>query len=462
MQNIYEGYEEGINFIDMLWFCVSRWKSIVAIGLIGLILGCGFSILKSPENTINIEDQGNENGDAAYELELTEQLVTLTEQRLLEIQNYVENSKLMKINPYDLYQGTISYRINALQGELDAINDTLYSFVKNGKLAEQLENETGLYESKDLSQMMSFVQNGADVVAITDMNTPGQISVTITLLGKTQGETEILLAQTQKAIDLYLNELKGEYNVNNFSVLEMTVVNTQSTVLAEYQDKIRTKIYNEQQSLRGYMSVLKEVDDIDIFAQTEYQGINKKEMVLYGGIGFVVGCFIAIAVWILLFCMGQKLCSISNLEVKFNVKQFGTIQELKKLNIIDRWIAKKRGKIYGALSVEEQRNLVFFNVMNEIKKKDTIKKICLISSLNDCMEEASLLKENLESEGFVVEKYSNIIGNTMALKKVMMCDAAIVLENKDVSKTILVQEEINLLKEHVDNVLGLILVNGKK
>lgn len=458
MNNSQNKYEEEVSIFSLLWYCVSRWKSIVAVALIGLILGCGVAVVKAPA-------AGTQNADISEpssKYQITEDLKLFCEDRMDSLQKYVEETRLLEFDAYDLYRGAVSYKIDAPQVDLEAVYGALYSYIYNGALYAELEEETGLYNVNDLSKLVGCSVHGLENITVLSETTLGQMTFTVTILGQTPEEATQLLGQIEESVNAYLNKIQNVYAIANYSAYETSVSKGMSTDLVDYQDKIRTKYTSEKEILNNYTAVLEEMAGEDSGEQVAVEGFSKETMLKYGGLGFIVGAVLAIIVWAVIYLFGTRLYAVTSLEDRLNIKILGSICDTQRLNMIDRWIAQKRGGVYSALSIEEQRNIILLNVKNELKKHDTVKKVFLVSSQGSAVPEADLLKAGLEAAGYKVHGCENVIGRADIMEQMLPNDAVVVLENKETSKVSLVEAEISTLKDYVENVLGMIVIGNRK
>ena len=458
MQKKYDKYEDEISIFSLIWYWASRWKSIVAVALIGSILGCGFAVVKAPGTT----PIGADKSEVSLELQITEDLKQFSENRMVDFQEYVDSTGILAIDAYHLYRGALTYKIEAPQESIGAIYGALYAYIYNGEMYSDLADRTGLYSSLDFAKVAGCSIFGVDAAAEATPGTVGEMTLAFTILGKTQEEAEVLLTELEHSLEAYVEQLKGSYTIVSGETVRKFISEGMSTTLADEQDKIRTKFTAEKETRNNYNSVLSSLQSQVSTGQTVETTLSKTTIMKYGAVGLVVGFVFAIFVWGLVYLFGDKLCVVESPNQKLGVKSLGTIYDTKKLNIIDRLIAQKRGGVYASLPVEEQRNVVLLNVKNELSKLDKCNKVFLVSSFGEQMPEAMLLKDGLEKAGYQVSGSSKVVGSADLLEQMSKNDAVILFEKKESSKVSLVEAEIALLNDYVDNVLGMVIVGGRK
>lgn len=455
----YDKYEEEINIFTLLWFVLSKWKSILIVAIIGLVLGAGYAAMSAPEavETPAVEGTSEQEKEPTANV-IAEQAYETTLEKVESLENYLAEAAIMEMNPYELYKGTVTYVIDDTYKDLAGINTAIYSFVWDGALMADLE-KVGPYGVKELECLVGLLQ-GTSSQTVLNENAIGQVTTRITICAQDEKEAQELLTQIDSSMTIYLNTLLNEQDIAGYEMLSMDIKETTSTAVADYQANMRSKYDSEKANLATYKTNMDTVGATGV-TTTANSGISKTTLIKYGGAGFVVGVALAIIIWIVIYCLGGKLYTVINVEDKYGVKCIGSIHNFEKLNLIDRWIACKRGGVYSSLPLEEQRKLVFLNLRNELSKTENIKTVFLASSLGEILEEAAILRSMLQDAGYAVEGCENVIGKVDAIERASKCDATVIFESKKTSKTALVEAEISVLNEHVNHVLGMIVVENK-
>lgn len=454
MNSSYDKYEEEVSIVKLFWYCVKHWKSIIAIGIIGLILGCGYAFISvsgAETDEITIED-------VSLEQSVSKELYQFSEERFNNVQEYIEDSRLLELDAYHLFKGSTTLNITAPLQNLEAIEGYVTSYALNGALFNELEEETGLYNTKDLLYLVECTCYGADAIT-TGENQQGQMSAVVSVLAKTEKEAGILLEQMNVSLISGIENVKDSYSIISVKAVNMSVVGATSTWLAEKQDLIRSKVSTERDALESSKSMLEDTEKV---VPSDENDISKKSLIKYGGVGFVGGVVIGFVLWILVFFCSGKLFAVFDVENRFMIKFLGSIHNLEKRNVIDRWISQKGKGVYSSLSLEEQRKIALLNIKNELKKINNVQKVFLVSSQGAKISEAEMLKEELKIAGYQVQGCDNVIGRSDVLAQMKPNDAVIVMENEEKSKVDLVEAEISALKEYVNNVLGIVIVGNNK
>ena len=124
MNERYENYnadEVEIDLIDFLFYLMRRWKSLVAMVLLGAVLGGAFYMVKSSKTTEEmIEEEYQPEVSTEENMKLAAQYRRLYEQQM----DYNQHSIVMQMNPNQVYEGTLTYYLAA--GEQTELLSQLY------------------------------------------------------------------------------------------------------------------------------------------------------------------------------------------------------------------------------------------------------------------------------------------------------------------------------------------------
>lgn len=134
-------YDTEINLIDLFYYLLSQWKLLVIALVVGALLGTGIFVYKNNENAILSESLQQVSSEAILnnidnsliaDMEIAAQYRDLYNKQLA----YNNNSILMQLDPYNVYQGKIQYYINA--GTNTAIVSELYKNILDHELANAI------------------------------------------------------------------------------------------------------------------------------------------------------------------------------------------------------------------------------------------------------------------------------------------------------------------------------------
>lgn len=434
-------YEVEISLTDMLLHCLNHWKSILVVILVGIMLSCMHKFL-----VINKTEKLNPN--ISEEIALGEQNIDMYSDRVAYLEKYLKESGIMQMDPYRLYQGTVSYIITLPQYEWESVSNLLYTFVRYGEMFKRLEDVITQYSSVELSHLVMIPKPLADkVISSVDVFSPAACSISLSVYGATEKEAGQLMTSVSEQLVNYIGNLKIYYAIDSVFEMDMVISQAQSLELAEYQEYIRTALKNEQSNLKNSVADLEELRSEQVSAMSYIKGA------IIGG--FTSGVLIFV-LWCLIYIFGSKLYSVSDPEKKYNIRLLGNIYG-KQAEGIAGWIARKRWGSYAAFPLQYQEDVVLTNIRHILKKDKDIKHILITSSLDEDISDAAVfLKKALETDGYTVDTCINITAQCEILKNASFYDGVLVLENMEKSRIVLINEELKILREYIGNVIGLI------
>lgn len=443
----YDKYEEEINIFTLLWFVISKWKSILIIAVIGLVLGAGYQVKSMPINESSMQETANE---ANANLIAAEQTYEASKARVAALESYVADAAVMNINPYELYKGTLNYTIDAASGDLAAINASIYGFVWDGELMNALE-EVGPYTVSELEALLGFAQSASSEM-ILDENAFGQATARISIMAASEDEVIALLQQMDSSVREYLDEMRS---VVDYTTVSTTIKKTTSTGLADYQSNIRSKYDAEKTNLNTYKANL---DTLLAEGSTVNETNAFDSLLKYAAVGFLGGLIISIIIWVCIYYLCDKPYTVSKPEEKFGVKVLGHICDMTGKLRIDGWIMKKlMGEKY-VLPVSDQMKLAAINVLNELSKCEHSNNIYICSSLPLAENKIQFMEAVLEEKGYQVQMCAPISKQVDFWSYLTHEDAVLLIEDKKVSQNTSILKEIKNLEVYTEKILGMIFV----
>lgn len=452
----YDKYEEEINIFTLFWFVLSKWRSILIVAIIGLVLGAGYAVVSSggdegPGATTEVMEETSE---YAVDKQVLDTVIVRKES----LAEYVANAAIMDINPYEAYKSSLAYVITGDETALLAVDVGIESLVYDGSLFRDLE-AIGPYGIQELTHLVDLKQKKYDSIII-DETAKGQTAATISMLTRSEEEAQILLDQIEKSVNAYLDTLVNENVITNYQKISKDMIICESEELAQHQHNARSNYFSAKDGLDGQIQYMEKYEMSDI--GEDVKDTNNMQSVLKKGVvGIVVGVVVMILAWSLVYFVSDKLFVVTDCERRFKTKSLGSVVKYRKHNALDLWIRHKIDGLYSRLSVEEQRKIVILNIKKEIEKNPEINVIHLISTQGEKMLEAQEMKAELEKIGCFVNPCRNIIGCVEEVERLTTTEGVVIVEDKFVSSSKLVGMETAILNRYTENVLGMVIVGNK-
>ena len=182
--------EREIDLLDMIADILSHWRGLLVALIIGAVLMGGFSYVKSYRNIqstptveeepeldeLAVEEQLTQLEDSLSDSEKAAVLTTVDDEReYLYKDKYFQESVYMQLDPLDIVQTELVYRIQAEDEGLAQHLGTLYKNIVGGVgLYDWVEQQTGIdaaYAAELISVSTNpeiFVRNGSNISTGSD------------------------------------------------------------------------------------------------------------------------------------------------------------------------------------------------------------------------------------------------------------------------------------------------------
>lgn len=281
MNEHYENYdmdEMEIDLIDFLFYLLRRWKSLVAMILLGAILGSAFYVVKTTKSANDVVEDYQPDADTEANMKLAAQYRKLYDQQM----NYNEHSIVMQMDPNQVYEGTLTYYL-ATGEQTERLAQLFTDIVNDPAVLEELKEVAGLdcedqyvkelvssttsqKEMGENSDLTAKVVNNLQVTGSMDSmsNTVNYLSGGLSEIRRPDEKMVTVLqnavaSAAQKYVDTY-GEYEFEQHQNVVAV----------TVEEKYLEKQKTSV------CIGWMAILQNADTLE-------GAFNDTEMVYYQG-----------------------------------------------------------------------------------------------------------------------------------------------------------------------------------
>ena len=382
MNEQYENYNEDemeIDLIDFLFYLMKRWKSLVAMVLVGAVLGGAFYVVKSlkiQEETIEEEYQPDVSTEE--NMKLAAQYRRLYEQQM----DYNEHSIVMQINPNQVYEGTLTYYLAA--GEQTELLSQLYmNLIDDQTVLAEVKAAAGLdcdeqyirelisgsveKNTDDSNESAGNVVNTQQVVVPDDDLSKTIITYQIAYLDK--GTCEKMTSAFKNVVGTVKQQYEDIYGGYNLELVQSAVA---VTVDQSYQDKQNTSATR----MENYLTKLVKLEDA--FSDTEmvyYQekylttehvdaeqpqkvksGISINDLIKWLTIGMLGFAMLWGVYCFLMYLMDPSIKTLNEVK-QMRLPVIGYVgKENKNPTIIERLEKKKNGSYdtieYVAMAIE--------------------------------------------------------------------------------------------------------------
>lgn len=487
--------EREIDLLDMIADILSHWRGLLIALIIGAVLMGGFSYVKSYRNVQNtqaveeepeldetaVEEQLAQLEDSMSDSDKATVLTTVDDEReYLYKDTYSQESVYMQLDPLNIAQTELVYRIKAEDESLAQRLGTAYKNVVDGiGLYDWVEQQTGIaaeYAVELISVSANpeiFIGNGAQNIGI------GSDSLKVTVMQK----DEEACGQLAEAVSGYLEQqqknLAEKLGNHELILLSETSGKTMSTDVMSRQidygnqvSDLRARIASakagfttDQQQYYDLLTWEEETKEVEVDQKdttTEVQpvlaspSVSKKYVLL----GAVLFAFVYAGILFLGYIFNSKIRVSDELQSLYHIPQIGVVvKDSNKKFIFDKWIDDLRH--YGKRKFDAEQSMeLAFAAVKIAAVKNKLNTICLMgcnlgAGAGSVCEN---LKAALEKEGINVTVLDNVLYNAESMEKVDAMTGVVLVEKAGSTLYNEIANELALLKRQDIAILGGIIV----
>ncbi len=449
-------YEPEIDIKNFLFYILYKWRTILFAGTFFCVLFSGYKAITQMSDSY---EELKPQKIREYELELAEynlnqisyqQNIQIYEDWLAQQKVYMEKSVLMHTDPYRKPVAAADIFVRLDDAEWTVLPDNVSidptdSLIK--MYTSYLHSNINWVPIEELAGIEELYLK--ELVAInTDYNS-NSFTVTVTY---SDGDTAV------KMRDIIVNQILDRYQEMPPGVSAHTLMVSNQSLSYTIDEGLATSQKNNADIITGYEHTLldyeKKLDELlELKPEKPFViGFSK-----YPIVGFVGGGFISVMIWALCYLLGGKLRSEGDLKSRYGYILLGVIPKSSPkgfFSFIDTLIKKAEGAEYPSIK-EETFSRIAINIRNLSKEKQ---KIILTGSID--IAKLQEVRENIANHLKDIEliTVSNINLRTDALKMLSESDAAILVEERNVSLISSIRKEhenINILNKQV---IGYILL----
>lgn len=436
-------YEETINLKDLFFYVVKQWKKILIGALIGLFIGCGFSLYKMYENTPENVLKKLENLEASE----------INENNIIQYADYnsiydkeIEYSKkslLMNLNPNAVYTGNLSFSYSALDKNIRNIENYYDSLLDNNisELSKIFDNK---YEPSSLKELIEidFINSDSNSIKTSSDNySSGYLYVKV--VGENEEFVQLIINKIHEIVDAANTKVKSDYSM-------VTINEDKNSIIFGYNSEVskkQTDKINLRQTLLNNLTVAKSklsnnellyysyyYDYDNTFAEQKL-AFSKKWPVLFAvGFGILIaGCYF------LKYLFDGRLKTFDTIKDKYRLPLLGTLNTKNKTYTgIDKIINDLENKEY--------------NDLDYIKSSIGLiegKKIMLCSEFNELNDEIAKLDNRLSVRG-------SLTNDTKSLDELKKTEGIILVSKLWDTKESDIQRQIDIANNAGKKILGVI------
>lgn len=345
---------EEIDLLELMNYVGRRWRVLIVVGLIGILLGLGVGLLM-PEPTVDSLE--------IEKLQLKEIEQYARYQELYEEQvEWEQESVYLNIDPHNAYTGNIRYYLTLKESDCAVVSQLYATILNNNEVYESLIEASGLNcslravqelvwiscSSIDTQDQLSISGDLSQEAQLTVSVNPAQtVQVTIGATAPSEEACQVMLELLDEEVvemNRYVEATYGaavkerltkpcEKSAYNSGIAKAKLNSTE--LLSTYNDKITTiaKLLTTDDKL--YYSLVYD-DEIE----EEESGLGWLKAGILGGLLFGV---LGVGAYCVSFLMNGTIKNLDDLRC-YGLHRFATLEKTgpkKKLNALDRLFTPK-------------------------------------------------------------------------------------------------------------------------
>lgn len=477
MNDNYQNYTNGeldTNLIDMAFYLMRHWRSLLLAVLVGSLLGCGIYALKKPATEV-IKESAREYTPEENELRNME--MALEYRQLYECQlAYQKNSVLMQLNPDNIYEGTLSYYLSA-GNDTEYIKFLYQRIINSPDLFQKMKEVAGLQcEDKYIKELISCSVNSGDGFSMSGevddfLENINYVTKNVTLSYKIVFDDSSVCSRMLEVLREEVEKLHSECseNYNGYVLKEIEsnvlqsvrsdVLNAQKNcvdVLGVYQSNI-TRIedafsedakayYGIEYLQKGFDEVEKVEESVDKDVQSDF---SIKEIIKWCVVGIILLCGCWGVIWILLYIFDKRIKTSDGLEEVYFLPVIGKMKDANtSTRGIDGWISRW----------QDRRDSISNDVEYIVYAISSLGKNKVVFCGNATSSSASKLIDVLQENHMEVWEESFVHQNKEALERAKNADGVIFFITLNETTYDDVQRELAVCRMQNIPILGTIVL----
>lgn len=484
--------ESEISLLDLLYYILRRWRSILLFAVLFCVLLGGFKLVKGIR-TLGSADLKEEQKNYESQLEgytiskehLENQINELTD-AIQDKEDYYDHSVLMKLDPKQAYKGTATFVVTdageapsseenrdlslAIDRKMNSVLGSYVSLIQNGMILRDVQKElSSKLDQKYLAELIyTQVDYQSKLLHITVVGDDQQQvqSISDAIVQGLQNAS----VQMNASVAAHRLELLSAYVGNDadaiipIGMIPETGANTSDasyqTSIEGIQKNYTNSITDMQNQLLDCNNQLSELEEPEPPAGASRTSVLK-EGIKYGIIGFVAGAFVLAFVYALQYLLCGKLMDSDELNDRYGILLLGDYHAPlhAHTNRMDRWIDRMNGITEDKRSLESVYAVSAANIMAQVGAKKNPKLLLLGNAkLDDFNAAAKALSEKLCSSGIDVTVAGNVNKSASAIEKLQQAEQVVLIEQRGTSRQQDIQKELLTLRKLEKKIIGAIVL----
>lgn len=454
-----------INFKDMFYYILSRWRSILVAMLALTILAGGFKYWQDyrqyqhrlsameQEETVQLDETSLRNANLALHYRQA------YEQQI----DYNSKAPLMKINAYAAPTLTMSA---VIKGEQSYTATTLYQELLHDE-ATYTDLAKELAWDVPCSYVMELVTLSVSYASDTAKTNAAQAVLHVHIQAPTKEDCQTIWQALNKRLDTLkatVNQTAGRHTVSLTvpafsSLLDTNLKNTQQANISN-ASALRTSLQNAEKDLtdkeKSYMEDVTSEQQSDDSAAIALPTISKKYLVL----GCAGGLIAFVVLYAVLYLLDKRLHSAQDFQYRYTARLFGTMPCAcdKKRSRFDRWLARVFYPSGEPADPADRAALIQQQIVLAARQAGAQSVFITGGAVTRDDQQVAPIRDALEAAGITAHSGPSPLHTPASLDAMAAADAVLLVETVGCSVHNTIQEEIRLTEQLGRTLLGATIV----
>lgn len=452
--NMYNNYEDDmeIDLVDLMFYLLKKWRSLIVAIVIGVILGAGLYVVKNHQQQAeqaaqeaellkNDEDEAfdekdyNISKDTKVNMDIAYQYRQLYNKQL----EYNQKSIIMQLDPNEVYAGVLEYYISA--GNNTGLLSELYqSILNDDDILEELKDASGLKcETPYIKELISS-EDGDDKNIAINVNSNGEnvekhSFVTYKVVSTDQKSCEKMLQvlrERVEALQAEYEETYGAYGVSEVSsaisqVTDTTYLNAQRENVDRLNNYLSTmknaesSFSDDEKTYYTNKYLAKEYVDSDNAEEAKVVLLEEAEpvsKVKWLAIGVILLVMIWGGYYVVRYLLDQRIKTVSELQNTYHLPVIGTVQTGTSNS---KGLDKMLDHLYQNTKQKPDTLEYMTQVINTMEGGEIV--LCgdrEIPEVEKCMKELAGSCKNVKIGDFTSKNADSLKNAKMAEKEIMV------------------------------------------
>ena len=448
-------YEQEIDFRDLFFHLLYRWRSILVAALIGAILLGTYQFF----NLKLTHEAGKlTKAEKKWEVDLQEFRDSLRNARnnvktytnlIKEKNDYLNESVYMQLDAQNEWYAYKRYYIKVDQAVLDALPESVQedpadrvisaytATLMSGLDPEEMQALLGTSKREYIDELVGI---GGDAVSNT---------IIVSVIGDTQENVVRQLDYFDNRLNTVSAAKAQAVEAHTLTLMDEDVRSRIDGGLSAKQDEINKQILDWQEALKEQRELLNDLEDKE--EPKKPVGIKK-----FAAIGFIVGAFLLAAIYAVKYIMSGVLHSGSELSERYSLPVYGEFAKSRA-----RRPGKGLDKLFEKWEFVHARNdaVVTDEIAAMLRERHEGKRVLLTGTVSqDKLREFGQRLQPKLADAVKLDTEGNFLAGGVAASRASKADAVVLVEEKHASRLQGVEREAEMLVMGSANVTGCVII----